>query len=62
MNILWQYIVNRLKEPSTWRGLTILLTLAGVNVSPEQTTAIIAFGAAIVAFIGVFFPDKTVVK
>lgn len=48
------YIINRLSETSTWRGLILLLTSAGVAVSPEQGEKIVAAGLALVGLINVF--------
>ena len=48
------YIINRLSETSTWRGLILLLTSAGVVVSPEQGEKIVAAGLALVGLINVF--------
>mgnify|MGYP006290738051 CR=1 FL=1 len=31
--LIW--VAERLKEPSTWAGLTVLLTTAGLNIDPE---------------------------
>ena len=53
-----QYIINRLKEASTWRGLAMLLTAFGLHMSPELQEAIIASGVATVGLIGAIFPDK----
>jgi hypothetical protein len=47
-------IINRLKEPSTYRGLSILMGLIGVYLSPEQTNAISAAVAAAIGLIEVF--------
>lgn len=52
------YVLERLKEPSTWRGLVLLLTVAGLKLSPDQANAIMALGLAVVGAIGVFLPDK----
>ena len=35
-----EYILNRLSEASTWRGITLLLTALGIALSPEQVAAI----------------------
>ena len=51
------YILNRLAEPSTWRGVFALLTAAGISVAPEQQTAIVTLGLAAIGFVGTFFPD-----
>jgi len=52
------FILNRLKETSTWQALTVMLTLFGVSLSPEQKVAIIEAGVAVVAALGLFLPDK----
>lgn len=31
---MWQYILDRFKEPSTYAGLGVLLTGIGVNIDP----------------------------
>ena len=43
------WIIDRLKEPSTYKGLATLLALAGVVVSPELQAAIALAGPAIAA-------------
>jgi len=53
------YILDRLKEASTWRGLTMLATSLGVGLHPDQIAAIVAAGTALVGLIGVFFRDST---
>lgn len=52
-----KYIVNRLTEPSTWRGIIALLTAAGISLSPAQAAAITATGLAVIGIVGAFFPD-----
>jgi hypothetical protein len=52
------YLLERLKEPSTWRGLTALLTAVGVALSPEQVNAIVSAGLALIGVLGVFTKDK----
>ncbi len=43
-----EWILARLREPSTWKGLALLAGVAGVNVSPELLPQIgTAVGAAI---------------
>lgn len=51
------YILDRLSETSTWRGILALLTAAGIAISPEQANAITAFGLAAIGAVGAFFPD-----
>ncbi|HSG61730.1 MAG TPA: hypothetical protein VLA24_09895 [Pseudomonadales bacterium] len=52
------YILARAKEPSSWRGLFLILTAIGVPVAPEMANAIITIGLGIAGAIGVAAPDK----
>jgi len=54
---LMQYLYNRFKEPSTWRGVVALLTAAGVTFSPDQAALIVSAGIGLIGAIGAFFPD-----
>ena len=54
-----QGILNRLKEPSTWAGLGVILGVFGVKVAPEQLTAVIGVVTAICAALAVFLPEKS---
>jgi len=51
-------ILNKLKEPSTYRGLTILTGLVGINLAPELTVAIGTAVAAIIGLIEVVRKEK----
>lgn len=53
-----KYILDRLKEPSSWRGLVMVATAFGVSVSPELMDAIIASGTGLAGVIGFVFKDK----
>ena len=53
------YLINRLKEPSTWRG--IILVVAGVfsyQMPAETQAAVIAGGVALAGVIGAVMPDS----
>ena len=52
------WLLERLKEENTWRGLVLLATAAGVKLDPERGEAIIALGLAIVGFINVMRKDN----
>lgn len=52
------YILERMKEPSTWRGLILLLTAVGVPVAPALADSIISVGLAIAGLVGAVTPDK----
>lgn len=48
-----QYILDRAKEPSTWRGAILFLTAIGVPMAPELQSAIVSAGLGIAGLIGV---------
>lgn len=52
------YLLARAKEPSTWRGLFLLLTAIGVPVAPEMANAIITVGLGLAGAVGVATADK----
>ena len=53
-----KYILDRLKEPSSWRGLVLITTAFGVSVNPELMDSIIAAGTGLAGVIGFAFKDK----
>jgi len=53
------WALYRLSEPSTWRGLIALLTAGGIVLSPDQSSAIIAAGLAVIGAINVIRKEKT---
>jgi hypothetical protein len=53
-----KWLLARLKEPSTWRGLVWILTVCGVLLTPEQTEAIVLAGMALAGLLGVFLADE----
>jgi hypothetical protein len=48
------YILARLSESSTWRGMALIVTSAGLVKNPEHATAIVSVGLAVVGAINVF--------
>jgi hypothetical protein len=55
---MFPYILERAKEPSSWRGAVLLATAAGVGVSPEMSNAIVTFGIGLAGLLGVATGDK----
>ena len=53
-----QYLVERMKEPSTWRGIILLLTAVGVPIAPELQSVIISAGLGLAGLVGAITPDK----
>ena len=51
-------ILDRLKEPSTYRGLAVIAGTAGIILSPELATAIGAAVAAVIGLIEVVRSEK----
>ena len=53
MKTILDWLLARLSENSTWRGLILVATAAGAQISPERATAIISFGLTLVGFINI---------
>lgn len=57
-----RYLIARLSEPSTKRGLVNFLTgistAAGLALKPELAEMIVAAGLSIVGLMGMLLPDK----
>lgn len=53
-----KYILDRLKEPSSWRGLVMIATAFGVSVNTELMDSIIVAGTGLAGVIGFVFKDK----
>ncbi len=45
------YLIARFKEPSTWKGLTVMLAATGVNMAPDLALSIASIGAIAVGAI-----------
>lgn len=52
------YVIDRLKEPSSWRGLVMLATAFGVTMNPDLVASIVAAGTGLAGIIGFAFKDK----
>jgi hypothetical protein len=52
------YIINRLSENSTWRGLIGLVTAFGIALSPEQAAGITSAGIGLIGLINVFRKER----
>lgn len=53
-----RFVVARLKEASTYRGLMLILTGLGVAIRPEVGEAIVACGVSLAGLVGVVMPDS----
>lgn len=52
------YLIARLKEPSTYRGIVMCFTAFGILISPEQLEAVTFIGLFLVGLLGAATPDK----
>lgn len=50
----FNYILDRLGENSTWRGLILFVTGIGITLKPEQAAKITAIGLGVVGIINMF--------
>lgn len=57
-----KYILERLKEPSTWRGLFAVLTALGIKLHPEMQEAILTTGLALIGMVNVFRKESNDTK
>lgn len=53
-----RWLLRRLREPSTWRGMVWLATVAGLSLRPDQAEAIVTAGMALAGLLGVFLADE----
>ncbi len=60
MNTEW--IIARLSENSTWRGIILIATALGATLNPDQQAAIVAAGLALVGLINVLRKQAPIPK
>lgn len=51
MGAFIDWIIDRLREPSTWQGITVIATTAGISVEPQLASEIAKAGASIFGLI-----------
>jgi hypothetical protein len=52
------YILDRVREPSTWRGAILFLTAIGVPIAPQMADAIVTAGLGIAGLVGMLTADR----
>jgi hypothetical protein len=52
------YILDRAREPSTWRGAILFLTAIGVPIAPAMSEAIVTAGLGIAGLLGILTADR----
>lgn len=51
-------VIERFKEPSTWRGVCLLFAALGVGISPEMMEYIVSAGVGLSGLIGLLTSDS----
>ena len=52
------YLIARLQEPSTWRGLILAAAGLGVSIAPERMDSIVSVGLLAEGIIGAGSSDQ----
>lgn len=52
------WLLERLNEPSTWRGLIGLLTCSGIVISPDLSSSIVTLGLSAIAVIEIIRKER----
>lgn len=55
---MFDFILARSKEPSSWRGISLFLTAVGIYVDPALYQQITVVGVGIAGLIGMVTKDK----
>lgn len=50
-----KFLIDRLKEPSTWAGLSVAMAMFGLSVSQEELAVV---GAGIGAVLAIFMRER----
>ena len=58
LEAIGRYLLERAQEASTWRGVVLMATVAGVKISEEAKEVIALAGLGLAGLIGAIFPDK----
>ena len=57
MKDVLSYLVARLREPSTWRGLVLIATAIGAHLTESQVDQVVQVGLFLAGLIGAALPD-----
>ena len=52
------YLLNRMHEPKTWRGLVLIATAAGAKLAPDSIEAIVTGGLLLAGILGAVVPER----
>lgn len=54
---MWNYLLARAKEPSSYSGLATLLGMAGISIAPAEWQAIVGVLTALAGLLAVVLPE-----
>lgn len=57
-DVIVTYVIERLREFSTWRGIAALAATGGVLIAPEQLDAVYKAFIAVLGLAAVFAPSR----
>lgn len=57
-NAIIKYIITRLSEVSTWRGIILIFAGGWATQNPELVSTIIPIAISLIGMIGASLPDK----
>lgn len=52
------WVLDRLEEPSTWRGIVAVMTAAGITMDPDEVGKIVACGLSVIGVINIFRRER----
>jgi len=55
---MFPFILDRAKEPSSWRGVSLFLTAVGIYIDPSLYQQITTVGLSVAGLIGMVTKDK----
>ena len=58
MNKSFQYLLDRLKERSTWIGIIAVISASGIEMSVAKTETILALGTGLAGLISMLTKDN----
>ena len=53
-----RYVLARIQEGSTWRGLILVATSVGVKSNPDHVETIVLVGLGVAGLIAAILPDQ----
>lgn len=54
---MWEAVLARLKEPSTYAGIAFLLGIIGVNITPEAWGGVLTVAGVVGGVLSIVIPE-----